>query len=91
MRLNKQEWDMLDSIECILIKYKDLLNEKEKDIIEQLHWNLIHSYEVERRDRKKMAERVSEKRKINPNYARPQNTWIKNPGRNSKNKNKEVK
>lgn len=90
MRLKKEEWEMLTKIECILIKHKNVLNEREKDTLQQLHWNLIHSYEVEKAERKKMAERVAEKRKTNPNYARPQYEWIKNAGRNSKNKNKEV-
>lgn len=77
MRLSISEWDLLDRVECILVKYRHLLNEREKTTVEDLHQSLIESTKKQKDEREKMRIRVNEKRKVNPNYGRPQREWRK--------------
>lgn len=71
MVLNRKEWETVDRITAILLKYRHLLNDREKQTFLDFYGLTIEATKKQDEARRKSAERIKEKRAITKNYARP--------------------
>lgn len=72
MILNKQEWEQIDEITAILLKYRHLLNNREKAAVCAFYDLTIETTKKEKEQRQRAAARIADKRKSDPDYARPE-------------------
>lgn len=70
MILNRKEWETVDSITAMLLKYRHLFNDREKQAFKDFYGLTIESTQKQGEARRRSAERIKAKRAINKNYAR---------------------
>ena len=77
MICNKNEWGTLDGVQVLLGKMSKYMTEKDKEKANEFISLCYKSTQEEKARRAKTAERIAEKRKENPDYARPQREFRK--------------
>lgn len=80
MVLNLKEWETVGSITAILLKYRNLFNDREKKAFLDFYGLTIEATKKQDEARRKSAERIKEKRAINKNYARGKSGRIQADG-----------
>lgn len=71
MILNKKEWATVDEITGLLLKYAPVMNNNEKQKIDDFIYLTFEATKKQNEARAKTAQTIAEKRKTNPDYARP--------------------
>lgn len=71
MICNKKDWEMLDSITAILLKFTHLMTKKQKAQCDAFMILCAEETKKEKERRAKTAKYIAEKRKVNPDYGRP--------------------
>ena len=71
MILNKKEWATVDEITGLLLKYAPVMNNNEKQKIDNFIYLTFEATKKQNEARAKTAQTIAEKRKTNPDYARP--------------------
>ena len=71
MILNKKEWATVDEITILLLKYAPVMSDKDKQKIDNFIYLTAEATKKQKEARVKTAQTIAEKRKINPDYARP--------------------
>ena len=71
MILNKKEWATVDEITGLLLKYAPVMNKNEKQKIDDFIYLTFEATKKQNEARAKTAQTIAEKRKTNPDYARP--------------------
>jgi hypothetical protein len=77
MICNKKEWETLDEVQALLSKMSKYMTETDKEKANEFIYLCYKSTQEEKARRAKTAERIAEKRKDNPDYARPQREFRK--------------
>lgn len=78
MICNKKEWAILDDVQATLLKFAPMMTEKDKARVNALIHLCAESTKAEKTRNKKSAQRIKERRKENPDYARPEREFRKN-------------
>ena len=78
MILNKKEWATVDEITGLLLKYAPVMNNNEKQKIDDFIYLTLEATKKQNEARAKTAQTIAEKRKTNPDYARPACEYRKN-------------
>ena len=90
MICNKKEWQILDNVQCVLLNYYRINTLKESEIKKMNDFIYLcaeaTSKQKERNERS--AQRIKERRKENPDYARPEREFRKNQAKRLTNKKK---
>ena len=71
MICNKKEWEILDDVQVTLLKFAPMMNERDKARVNALIYLCAESTKAEKARNEKSAQRIKERRKENPDYARP--------------------
>lgn len=71
MILNKKEWATVDEITALLLKYAPVMRDKDKQKIDDFIHLTAEATKKQNEARAKTAQTIAEKRKTNPDYARP--------------------
>ena len=71
MILNKKEWATIDGITALLLKYAPVMSDKDKQKIDNFIYLTAEATKKQKEARAKTAQTIAEKRKTNPDYARP--------------------
>lgn len=71
MILNKKEWATIDEITALLLKYAPVMSDKDKQKIDNFIYLTAEATKKQKEARAKTAQTIAEKRKTNPDYARP--------------------
>lgn len=71
MICNKKEWEILDRVQVTLSKFSSMMNGKDKACFNDFIYLCAESTKAEKARREKSAQRIKERRKENPDYARP--------------------
>ena len=71
MILNKKEWATVDEITALLLKYAPVMSNKDKQKIDGFIYLAAEATKKQKEARAKTAQTIAEKRKTNPDYARP--------------------
>lgn len=71
MVLNKKEWAAVDEIMAVLIKYAPVMRDKDRQKIDDFICLTAEATKKQNEARAKTAKTIAEKRKTNPDYARP--------------------
>lgn len=71
MILNKKEWATIDEITALLLKYAPVMSDKDKQKIDNFIYLTAEATKKQKEARAKTAQTIAEKRKKNPDYARP--------------------
>ena len=71
MILNKKEWATVNEIMAVLIKYAPVMRDKDRQKIDDFIYLTAEATKKQKEARAKTAQTIAEKRKINPDYARP--------------------
>lgn len=71
MILNKKEWATVNEIMAVLIKYAPVMRDKDRQKIDNFIYLTAEATKKQKEARAKTAQTISEKRKTNPDYARP--------------------
>lgn len=71
MILNKKEWATINEIMAVLIKYAPVMRDKDRQKIDDFIYLTAEATKKQKEARTKTAQTIAEKRKINPDYARP--------------------
>ena len=71
MILNKKEWAPVNEIMAVLIKYAPVMRDKDRQKIDDFIYLTAEATKKQKEARAKTAQTIAEKRKINPDYARP--------------------
>lgn len=71
MILNKKEWATVNEIMAVLIKYAPVMRDKDRQKIDDFIYLTAEATKKQKEARTKTAQTIAEKRKINPDYARP--------------------
>ena len=77
MICNKKEWEILDNVQATLLKFAPMMTEKDKARVNALIHLCAESTKAERVRNKKSKQRIKERRKENPDYARPEREFRK--------------
>lgn len=72
MICNKKEWEILDNVQVTLLKFAPMMNEKDKARANALISLCAESTKAEKVRNEKSKQRIKERRKENPDYARPE-------------------
>ena len=72
MICNKKEWEILDNVQVTLLKFTPMMNEKDKARANALISLCAESTKAEKVRNEKSKQRIKERRKENPDYARPE-------------------
>lgn len=80
MICNKKEWEIIDDLTSVCVRLAKHMTEKQKNVVNEFIYLCAKSTEDERVRREKAAEKIKEKRKINPDYARPEREHRKKIG-----------
>ena len=78
MICNKKEWEILDNVQVTLLKFAPMMNERDKARANALIYLCAESTKAEQARNEKSAQRIKERRKENPDYARPEREFRKN-------------
>ena len=78
MICNKKEWEILDNVQVTLLKFAPMMNERDKARVNALIYLCAESTKAEKARNEKSAQRIKERRKENPDYARPEREFRKN-------------
>ena len=71
MILNKKEWATVDEITALLLKYAPVMSDKDAAKIDEFIFLTAEATKKQKEARAKTAQTIAEKRKTNPDYARP--------------------
>ena len=71
MILNKKEWATVDEITALLLKYAPIMSNKDAAKIDKFIFLTAEATKKQNEARAKTAQTIAEKRKTNPDYARP--------------------
>ena len=71
MILNKKEWATVNEIMAVLIKYAPGMRDKDRQKIDDFIYLTAEATKKQKEARAKTAQTIAEKRKTNPDYARP--------------------
>lgn len=71
MICNKKEWEILDRVQVTLSKFVPMMNEKDKARFNDFIYLCAESTKDEKARNAKSAQIIKERRKENPDYARP--------------------
>lgn len=71
MILNKKEWATVNEIMAVLIKYAPVMRDKDRQKIDNFIYLTAEATKKQKEARAKTAQTILEKRKTNPDYARP--------------------
>lgn len=71
MILNKKEWATVNEIMAVLIKYAPIMRDKDRQKIDNFIYLTAEATKKQKEARAKTAQTIAEKRKTNPDYARP--------------------
>lgn len=71
MILNKKEWATVNEIMAVLIKYAPIMRDKDRQKIDDFIYLTAEATKKQKEARTKTAQTIAEKRKTNPDYARP--------------------
>ena len=71
MILNKKEWATVNEIMAVLIKYAPVMRDKDRQKIDDFIYLTAEATKKQKEARAKTAQTIAEKRKTNPDYARP--------------------
>ena len=77
MICNKKEWQILDDVQVTLMKFASMMNEKDKERVNAFIFLCAESTKTEQERAERSAQRIKERRKTNPDYARPEREWKK--------------
>ena len=88
MICNKKEWEILDNVQVTLLKFAPMMNERDKARANALIYLCAESTKAEKVRNEKSAQRIKERRKENPDYARPEREFRKNQAKHLTNKKK---
>jgi hypothetical protein len=77
MICNKKEWETLDEVQVLLGKMSKYMTETDKEKADAFIYLCYKATQEEKARRTKTAQRIAEKRKENPDYARPQREFRK--------------
>ena len=72
MICNKKEWQILDEVLSTLLKFAPTMNNKDKARVTAFIYLCSESTEAEKARNEKTAQKIKERRKENPDYARPE-------------------
>lgn len=72
MICNKKEWAILDDVQVTLLKFAPMMNERDKARANALIYLCAESTRAEKERNEKSVQRIKERRKENPDYARPE-------------------
>ena len=81
MICNKKEWEILDNIQVTLLKFTPMMTEKDKARVNALIYLCAESTKAEKARNEKSAQKIKERRKENPDYARPEREFRKKSGK----------
>ena len=88
MICNKKEWEIIDNVQVTLLKFAPMMTEKDKARVNALIYLCAESTKAEKARNEKSAQRIEERRKENPDYARPERKFRKNQAKRLTNKKK---
>lgn len=71
MICNKKEWETLGDVQVVLVKFAHVMNERDRARVNAFIELCAESTKAERARVEKTVQRIKEKRKTNPDYARP--------------------
>ncbi len=77
MICNKKEWQILDDVQVTLLKFGSMMTEKDKARVNAFIFLCAESTKAEKERAERSAQKIKERRKENPNYARPEREWKK--------------
>lgn len=77
MICNKKEWEILDNVQVTLLKFAPMMDEKDKARANALISLCAKSTQAEKVRSEKSKQRIKERRKENPDYARPEREFKK--------------
>lgn len=72
MICNKKEWAILDDVQATLLKLAPAMNEKDKARANAFIFLCAESTKAEKERNERSAQKIKERRKENPDYARPE-------------------
>ena len=72
MICNKKEWEILDNVQVTLLKFAPMMDERDKARANALISLCAESTKAEKERNEKSKQRIKERRKENPDYARPE-------------------
>lgn len=78
MICNKKEWEILDDVQATLLKFVPMMTEKDKARVNALIYLCAESTRAEKERNEKSVQRIKERRKESPDYARPEREFRKN-------------
>ena len=80
MICNKKEWEILDNVQHVLLNYyrTNTLKESEIQKINDFIYLCADSTSKQQERNERSAQRIKERRKENPDYARPEREFRKN-------------
>ena len=80
MICNKKEWQILDNVQHVLLNYyrTNTLKESEIQKINDFIYLCADSTSKQQERNERSAQRIKERRKENPDYARPEREFRKN-------------
>ena len=78
MICNKKEWEILDNVQVTLLKFAPMMNERDKARVNALIYLCAESTKAEKARNEKSKQKIKERRKENPDYARPEREFRKN-------------
>lgn len=89
MICNKKEWEVLDNVQHVLLNYyrTNTLKESEIQKINDFIYLCSESTSKQQERNERSAQRIKERRKENPDYARPEREFRKNQAKRLTNKN----
>ena len=87
MICNKKEWEILTNVQVTLLKFAPMMNERDKARVNALIYLCAESTKAEKTRNEKSAQRIKERRKENPDYARPEREFRKKQAKRLTNKN----
>lgn len=88
MICNKKEWEILDDVQVTLLKFAPMMDERDRARANALIHLCAESTKAEKVRNEKSAQRIKERRKENPDYARPEREFRKNQAKHLTNKKK---
>lgn len=90
MICNKKEWEILDNVLHVLLNYyrTNTLKESEIKKINDFIYLCSEATSKQRERNERSAQRIKERRKGNPDYARPEREFRKNQAKHLINKKK---
>lgn len=88
MICNKREWQILDDVQVTLLKFAPMMNDRDKARANALIHLCAESTKAEKARNEKSVQRIKERRKENPDYARPEREFRKKQAKRLANKKK---